>query len=275
MGASFSSSSQPQIPQNIRLYYFDISARAEAIRLCLYMAGIDFEDVRLQFDEWAVLKKNETELGTQQTGPMGQMPILRFTLDGKEHMFCQSRSILRYVGRLAATRKSSNKKGGDAVPTYPVHDAIASLIVDQALDSLEDTFPGSFRAIMAEKDEAKKQEMIQEVLNKKLPEALRRLDALIVSSNGGPSLTTTAENCETTTTWLPGGVLSIADLSTYAFVDLCLSGFIAWMKEPGAALLNGYPNVMGVHRRVLQDARTKAWNSKVAAAKNKTDEPAS
>ena len=40
------------------LHYFDIAGRAEPLRLMFQQAGVDFEDHRVQFQEWPELKKN-------------------------------------------------------------------------------------------------------------------------------------------------------------------------------------------------------------------------
>ena len=38
--------------KSIKLYYFDFSGRAEIIRVCLYIAGISFEDIRLSNEQF-------------------------------------------------------------------------------------------------------------------------------------------------------------------------------------------------------------------------------
>ena len=71
-----------------RLTYFDAPmSRGEECRLALHLAGIDFEDRRIKFDEWAALKP---------TTPFGAMPVLE--LPGKPAL-AQSNAILVLVGR--------------------------------------------------------------------------------------------------------------------------------------------------------------------------------
>lgn len=43
--------------KNIKLIYLDIKGRGEPIRLTLSIGNIDFEDVRLSFEEWFAYKK--------------------------------------------------------------------------------------------------------------------------------------------------------------------------------------------------------------------------
>ncbi len=73
----------------IKLYYFDIYGRAEAIRMLLHHAKVEFEDVRI----------NGETLGEMKAAgqlEFGQVPMLEH--DGKH--LVQSWSILRYIGKL-------------------------------------------------------------------------------------------------------------------------------------------------------------------------------
>lgn len=71
-----------------RLTYFDQpTSRGEECRLALYLAGVDFEDVRIPRKEWPALKP---------TTPFGVLPV--FELPGKAAV-SQSNAILGYIGR--------------------------------------------------------------------------------------------------------------------------------------------------------------------------------
>ncbi|XP_078589985.1 hematopoietic prostaglandin D synthase-like isoform X2 [Branchiostoma floridae x Branchiostoma japonicum] len=69
-----------------RLVYFNVRARAEPTRLVFAAAGVDYEDVRIQRNEWPGLKPNT---------PMGQLPVLE--VGGVT--ICQSMAIARYVAK--------------------------------------------------------------------------------------------------------------------------------------------------------------------------------
>ena len=73
----------------MKLYYFDAYGRAEALRLLLNHAGVEYEDVRLTREEWGKSKTDSTKF------EYGQMPVLE--KDGK--YYPQSDSILRLLGR--------------------------------------------------------------------------------------------------------------------------------------------------------------------------------
>jgi prostaglandin-H2 D-isomerase / glutathione transferase len=74
--------------QKPTLTYFDApTSRGEECRLALFIAGIEFEDRRIQRSEWAALKPNT---------PFGSLPT--FELPGKPTV-SQSNAILGYIGR--------------------------------------------------------------------------------------------------------------------------------------------------------------------------------
>lgn len=58
---------------SLKLVYFDMKGRAEAIRLALHIGGIPFEDTRITYAEFTPEMK--------ETLPFGQLPILE--IDGK------------------------------------------------------------------------------------------------------------------------------------------------------------------------------------------------
>nr|CDJ94827.1 Glutathione S-transferase domain containing protein [Haemonchus contortus] len=71
---------------NYKLTYFDGRGPAEIIRQLFVVAGEDFEDVRVTFDDWPKLKEGM---------PFGQLPVLE--IDGKQ--LCQSFAIVRYLAK--------------------------------------------------------------------------------------------------------------------------------------------------------------------------------
>jgi glutathione S-transferase len=71
-----------------KLTYFDFSgSRGEECRLTLHLAGLDFEDHRIQREQWAALKP---------TTPYGVLPILE--VEGRPPL-AHSNAILGYLGR--------------------------------------------------------------------------------------------------------------------------------------------------------------------------------
>ncbi len=71
-----------------RLIYFDFAgSRGEECRIALHLAGVDFEDVRLQSKDWPALKDST---------PFGALPVLE--LPGKAAL-AHSNAILVFIGR--------------------------------------------------------------------------------------------------------------------------------------------------------------------------------
>lgn len=93
------------------IHYFDFAGgRAEPARIALRYAGIDFDDVRFSFPEFAERAKGY---------PLGKVPVLE--VEG--HQVTQSNTINRYVGKLTGL--------------YP-EDAIQALLCDEILDASEE-----------------------------------------------------------------------------------------------------------------------------------------
>lgn len=88
-----------------KLYYFNITALAEPIRMMLSYGDIDFDDIRVAREDWPKLKPckmvwnyyREVERNHRlfPAMPMGQMPVLE--VDGKK--IHQSVSICRYLAK--------------------------------------------------------------------------------------------------------------------------------------------------------------------------------
>jgi glutathione S-transferase len=87
----------------MKLSYFPIEGRGEAIRLALHIGEIPFEDHRIPFPEWP---------GVKGTTPWGSIPILE--VDGKT--IAQSNTILRFGNQKQPQHVSNNSSQWVAVP---------------------------------------------------------------------------------------------------------------------------------------------------------------
>ncbi len=117
-----------------RLTYFDFSAsRGLECRLAMHLAGVDFEDNRISFDQWSQLKP---------TTPYGSLPMLE--RDG-EPVLGQCNAILAYIGRQYGLHPKDPWKAA-------MHEAIFNYVE-------------SYRAIaqkVTSKDEAEKKQLREE-----------------------------------------------------------------------------------------------------------------
>lgn len=86
----------------MQLIYFNATARAEPARFMLHYKGVDFEDKRVEEEEWQKLKPSAfvffstlfSGSATHIAGtPFGQLPVL--DVDGVK--ICQSGAINRYI----------------------------------------------------------------------------------------------------------------------------------------------------------------------------------
>ena len=118
-----------------KLIYFDGQGRAEVSRWIFLLAGVEYEDVRIQYSDWPTLKSSkcfripnlaieykisQAIIITQSfiffaAFRFGKLPVLEY--DGKT--IAQSRAIARFLGR----------KYGLAGKTE-IEDAEADMIVD-------------------------------------------------------------------------------------------------------------------------------------------------
>ena len=141
-----------------RLTYFNARGRAEVSRLIFAAVGQQFEDVRIEMNEWPSFKS--------QT-PLGQMPVLEY--EGVQ--LPQSLSIARFLA------KQFQMAGRDHFEQAKV-DAVA--------DTLSDPL-AKFASIRWEKDETKKKEAYRKFFAEELPSHLKNLETLAkLYSGGGP-----------------------------------------------------------------------------------------
>jgi len=138
---------------SITLTYFDIhGGRGEVARLALFIGGIEFEDRRVKFSDWAALKPDTL---------FGAIPVLE--VDGQ--LVSQCNGINRFVGKLAGL-----------YPTDPWQAALC----DEAMDAVEDA-TAPVVATFGIKDEAeleaKRQALVDGPLTFYLTRLQRRLEA--------------------------------------------------------------------------------------------------
>merc|ERR1712018_746260 len=139
----------------IKLTYFNLRGRAEPSRLILAQAGVDYEDHRIEREEWPALKPKT---------PCGQLPVLCF--NGTE--IAQSMTIARFLA----------KEFGLAGKNSLEH-ARADMIVD----CLQDLFAGVVAVFKAKTDEEKAE--LQGKLEKEImPAGMLTLESFL-KGNGG------------------------------------------------------------------------------------------
>ncbi|RZC36261.1 GST N domain containing protein [Asbolus verrucosus] len=138
-----------------KLTYFNGRGAAEPIRFLFKYGNIDFEDVRVEQDQWPQLKEKT---------PFGQLPVLEH--NGKQ--INQSVSIARYVAKQV---KLAGK------------DDWENLEIDAIIDTLCD-IRAKCAPIFYEKDEEKKKALKETVLNETIPYYLTRLDAIVQKNKG-------------------------------------------------------------------------------------------
>ena len=141
-----------------KLHYFNGRGRAEVSRLIFTVAGQKFEDHRFEFQQWPTLKSQM---------PLGQAPVLEID----ELQLPQSVSIARYLA------KEFNLAG-----TGNLEQAKVDAVGDTINDIIEANGPSR-----QEKDETKKQALIEKFRTEELPKHLQNLDKLgEMYGNGGP-----------------------------------------------------------------------------------------
>ena len=111
-----------------KLTYFDMDGgRAEPVRIAFHAAGIEFEDHRISFPEFAEMRGSTR---------FNSVPVLE--IDGKA--VTQTNGMCRYVGRMAGL--------------YPTDD-LQALYCDEALDAIEELLHRIVPTFSLEGDEQK------------------------------------------------------------------------------------------------------------------------
>jgi len=140
-----------------KLTYFNGRGRAEVVRMIFAHAGVEFEDERVEQDQWPKQKAR---------APFGQVPFLE--IDG--YTLCQTNACGRYVARKYHLAGKTD-----------LEQAQADMIVDCLFDS---SLP-MFRYAFEEKDETKKAEAKKKYLDETMPGYLKLLETILKANHGG------------------------------------------------------------------------------------------
>jgi len=203
-----------------KLTYFNARGRGEIIRLVLVTAGVPFEDKRIEHSDWPAKKSSiEKDL------VFGQIPLLEFG----DVKLCQSLAIARFLAR------KYNLAG-----KTDLDQARADMIVDCIEDAVKIIIPFAF----IEQDPAKKEALKKKYVEELLPAFLDKLQAILVSNNGGNG-------------YFVGDSLTWADLylvQGYAWLEL-----MAGLQSP----LSKHPKLSALHQRILSQPNIAAYMAKI------------
>jgi glutathione S-transferase len=166
---------------NYKLTYYNSRGRAELIRLVFAAAGVKYEDVRIEREQWPAIKP---------TTPFGQLPMLE--ADGVK--LGQSITIARYLAH----------KFNLAGKTELDH-ARADMVVDCVEDTIKPVYGFAF-----ETDETRKAPLKKKFLEEQLPTSLAGLESILKANHGGDGFFVGTE-----LTWADLAILIVTDVMGY------------------------------------------------------------
>ncbi|XP_070545487.1 S-crystallin 4-like [Ptychodera flava] len=143
-----------------KLKYFHERGRAEPCRLLFAVAGVEYEDIRFNEEQW----QSENEPASEKY-PFRQMPVLE--VDGQ--VIAQSRAIARYLANEFGLAGKTN---------------LDKARVDMVIDAIEDIIE-RFVEMWFGNDEAKKAEAKEKCLTKTTPMIFSGLEKMLISNKGG------------------------------------------------------------------------------------------
>ncbi|XP_065565689.1 hematopoietic prostaglandin D synthase-like [Artemia franciscana] len=143
---------------NYKLTYFNLRGKAEVARLLFAYAKVNYEDVRIEREQWPEIKPKM---------PYGQVPVLE--VDGKP--LAQSLAIARFLGREFGL-----------LPESSFDQAIADELADLTQDMF---FPSRAVVPMREPDEAKRNALKPKILEESIYPILNKLEDRLSKSASG------------------------------------------------------------------------------------------
>jgi len=213
----------------LTITYFPISGRAEPIRLACAVSKIPFTNKAISPAEFQQAKP---------TLPLGQLPVLDLDFGATKKTLTQTTAMLRYVGKL----------GG----LYPIDDDVSAMEVDEILSVLDDlreplvlTIKGAVRGLLSDDKQFTNEEKIairERWMKKTLPHILGFIEKkLLLNTSSG---------------WLVGKSMSIADLALYCDLDWVKSGILDGIPTN---VLDSYPACLKLIENVTNHDDVKKW----------------
>ncbi|ODM96901.1 Glutathione S-transferase [Orchesella cincta] len=138
-----------------KLIYFNVMARAEPIRLIFAAAGVQYEDYRLEGDNWDTEKTNY---------PWGKLPVLE--INGE--VLAESTAICRYLASKFSLVGSTDLEAAKC---------------DEYVDAIMDC-RSHWRSYYWESDAAKKEELKNILLNVQVPFYYSKFEKIVEASKG-------------------------------------------------------------------------------------------
>ena len=163
----------------MKLYYFNLRARGELIRLIFAASGRPWKDIRFEANEWAKYKPKMV---------LGQCPVLELE-DGTQ--LPQSMSIARYVARETGLAGRDN---------------LESAKIDAVVDTQRDMNEIFQTKVLFEKDSTKKSKELEKFLAEDL---LKHVDRLMKLK----------KTFSKDSRFIVGDQLSWADIFVYSSID--------------------------------------------------------
>eukprot|EP00547_Thalassionema_nitzschioides_P004910 CAMPEP_0194200936 /NCGR_PEP_ID=MMETSP0156-20130528/1359_1 /TAXON_ID=33649 /ORGANISM="Thalassionema nitzschioides, Strain L26-B" /LENGTH=235 /DNA_ID=CAMNT_0038926011 /DNA_START=26 /DNA_END=733 /DNA_ORIENTATION=- len=215
----------------LTLAYFPIGGKAEPIRLACAAGDIAFTNKVIPPTEFTESKSSL---------PLGQLPVLYIENADSKKSITQSSAILRYVGKI----------GG----LYPKDDDVVAMKIDEILSIIDDlvsplilTVQGAVRALVTEDKEWTYEEKIairKRWSEKTLPRYLGFIDQILSASTSG---------------WLVGDSLTIADLRLYCDLNWIIGGILDGIPS---GMLKEYPDCLKLMENIEAHEGVKKWTDK-------------
>lgn len=235
-------------PQQLRYYYLDKRVKGESVRLALVVGGIEFEDVRLTYEE----VQNMRAAGKL---PFSQVPALQIGSGEDAPIWAQSQALLRWAGRKGGLYPEEHQLLIDAVTDVMVELYTEMIKVGYGSAMTRNPISGRPMVQLSQNQRIEVARNCGEVL---FPVRFQQLERLVAELPPAP--TTDATALSASSRYFCGDQLTIADLSFYVLASSILDG--SWSGNGvGPEVLGGCGKLLNIARLVGEHPRVVAWNA--------------